>query len=232
LPQQGKVDFLLSHDCDYELSIAAHTHNIVTAHVVHPLVYNFWQCLETDKTKVYDILLDEAFRFDKDEFTFMQETWNSWESTHAQAALFFLLTAASSVGRPSRGTLHPTNINALTFSRLKLFKKPTNLTFYYNEERLLEKISQIDTDALVIHGGDYRYNLFDYGKPHAPEEYIINHQRLHEEWSNMPSNTFLLYNYDEKLMEKYPLSDITMINKYGSPTKWRNECKEIIIAKR
>lgn len=232
LPTQGKVDFLLSHDCDYELTIAAHTHNEVMAHIAHPLVYNFWNCLLTDRDKIYQILIGESMRFNKEEFIHMQETWNSWNSPYSKAALFFLLTAASSVGRPSKGELNENNINAMTFSRLRLFKKPGNLTLNYNEEKVIQKIKSINTDALVIHCGDYSHNLLDYGKPAAPEEYTINHRSLYENWHSMPPNTFLLYKYDPELLEKYPLKDITLINKYGHPTKWKNECKEIIIAKR
>jgi hypothetical protein len=232
LPSQARVDFLLSHACECEIMVATHTHNEVRAHIPHPLVYNFWDCIQRDKDKIYNVLLDDTLRFDKEEFTMVQETWHEWKSAYSRAALFFLLTAVSSEGMPSRGSLQTQGLTALTYSRLRLFKKPFNLSFLHTPESLFEKIVSIDTDVLVINGGEFRYNLFDYGKPHSQEEYLINHQGLYEQWDDLPLNTFLLYKFDPELLERYTNAEIIMINKYGSRTKWQNECKELIIAKR
>ena len=101
LPNQGKVECALRYDCELELYIASHTYNDVSVRITHPHVYNFWNCLIEDKQRVYDILLSDWFKFGKQDFHMLQKDWSTWTDPFHRAALFFILSAASS-NAPSR----------------------------------------------------------------------------------------------------------------------------------
>ena len=231
LPNQGKVEFALSYDCELELYIASHTYNDVSVRINNQHVYNFWNFLIEDKQRVYDILLSDWFKFGKQDFHMLQKDWSTWTDPFHRAALFFILSAASSKGIPSAGKLDLSNMHALTYSRLKLFKRPANLELILDDGDI-HSLQKSDADAVVILGGDYHYNTLEYGLPQGAESVMIKHDHIYSNWDGFSDNTYLLYNYHPELMTKYQHSHITMIDKYGLSTKWQNECKELIIAKR
>lgn len=229
IPDSASVNTLWFYSGDVELALSRGVRQ-VTAHTTQIEVLNFWKTLSEVPREIYEILLSKPFLFELGDYHRLQDSWHRWPSLKGRAALFFVLSTASEIGLVSRGALNTTHLNAVSYSRVMTFKKPTNLDFQWVKGNPLDLKIPAE-EYTIINAGNHHTNIFDYGKAIGPEEALIDHKEIRERWADMSPKTLLVYNYTPCLLGEYSDSDITMISEFGKPTAHEALCKELIIAK-
>ena len=224
------VHSFLFYSGKLELSLAAEK-RFVVAHTNKYPIYEFWTCAMHDPKRVAGIAEKFFPVAHQDLFEVLQKEWPSYTGHYTRAGLFFLLNCCSSTGDISCGELKNENFNSYALRCLKSFSV-NNL--YLRRDVDPNYLSGLDTvgkaDCLLFPVGKYSFNLFEEGKSRGPEMTLVNHKKLKEKLEGLDRKWLVAYKYHPKVLKAYKDYKITMISKYGQPTKHTKMCEDIVIA--
>tara|TARA_R110002110_G_scaffold169909_1_gene371837 strand:- start:18 stop:701 length:684 start_codon:yes stop_codon:yes gene_type:complete len=220
----------LFYDGAIEFNLAKDTRFII-AHTNRYVVYEFWKCAMLDSTKLSEIAGDFFPVENKKMFQVYQDTFTENMDLFLRSALFFVLNQCSDNALVSSGALKNTECNPLNFSYLKNFS-PSNFHLEFdNKDDFMDGIKKVDDeDYILLPIGRCTSNLFEEGKPAGIEEVKVYHKKIKEFFETTDKKVILLYYASPRVFKWYKDSNITMINKWGTKTNKRSECKEVLIA--
>ena len=92
------------------------------------------------------------------------------------------------------------------------------------------KFDIVDVDILLFPVGKYSLNLFEEGKSRGPEMTPVNHRSLKGKLETVKRKWLVVYKYHPQVLKEYKDYNVTMISKYGQPTKHEKMCEDIVIA--
>jgi len=224
------VHSFLCYGADVEIAltqagcfVAAHTN-------VYPL-YEFWVCALHNPRRIVHTALH--FYPIKSEMMFkvLQGAWREYDGHYTRAGMFFLLNQCSSTGLISCGELKNENFTPRDARRLDRFRVG-NLHLVYDEgEDYLDGVSRAaDADYLLFPVGKYSLNLFEEGTNRGAEMTLVNHKKLRAKLETQEKKWLAIYKYHPQVLRDYENYNVTMISKYGQPTKHQKMCEDIVIA--
>ena len=230
IPKGSVIDSHLFFSGQLELSLTEYE-RFVCARTTQYVIFEFWNCLMLDPKRIYNIAVNEKFKFNESDFDYLQENWPKQHGEYIRSALFFTLNRCSDTGFISSGNLSLDNFNRVSLAALNSFRPPKNFHLVHDAD-LYESL-QKNTEAThtVVNIGKYDYNLFDTGKSFGYEETIVNHSKVKNILFETNKKMALIYKNDKRLLEHFKNTnyDLTFINKYGTICSSTN-ASEVIIA--
>ena len=230
LPPQSLVHSFLCYSAHLELGLASAGH-YVAAHTVKYPIYEFWHSLLSDPARVHT-LVEHLYPFESvHAFEALQESWPSRRGQFMRSALFYLLIACSSQLSPSHGEFRKSALTPMMLRRLKYFSSSKFYVMWDDSGDYLNSFSLDDGSHIALFPvGKYTFNLFEEGKSRGPECTLVNHQKLKEKLEGSLGKWIVVYKYHPRVLKEYKHYNITMISKYGQPTKHEKMCEDIVIA--
>lgn len=230
IPATAVIHSFLFYDGAIEFNLASNT-RFVVAHTNRYVVYEFWRCATLDPERV-STFAEYFFPVEsKRMFEVYQTSFTTYVDPFVRAATFFMLNQCSDSSLISSGGLQNTECNPLMLSHLKNFS-PQNFHLQFdNNDDFIESIQEVDNDGYILMRlGDCTLNLFEEGKSAGVEEVKVCHKKIKEFFETTDKKVILLYYASSRVFKWYKDSNITMINKWGTETNKRSECKEVLIA--
>jgi len=212
-----------------ELSLSRYDFDI-NSHTQRPAIAEFWYCLFENPELLYHKIQYKDFIPKTDmQFAILQKTFLDYKDPYFRAALFFMLTTCSDLGRPSCGKFDKTKLTAVVLNRLKSFKKPKNFNLHYGDNSYQQIFSnKIIGDYILFPNLIFNYNLFDYGKSSSFDSQIVNHSFLRDLLSKQ-KKTILIYNNHPALLKFFNKFNITLVDKYGNISNNSTNYEEAIV---
>ena len=230
IPKGSVVNSFLFFDGKLELSLAA-GNRFVIAHTNKYVIYEFWDCVMKNPTKVVEMA---KFLFpiqDENVFHVLQENWPRYYDPYVRSALFFLLNRCSANGLISAGKLDPKNYNPLALSQLKRFDAKN---FHIEWDKTEEFIKGIENakkaDYLLLPVGKFNYNFFEHGKSRGFEMTPVDHQKLFQTLHKTDDKWVVVYKAHSKLYNLYKEYNVMMLDKHGKLVTNKDKCEEVVIA--
>ena len=230
IPQGSIVHSFLFYGGEAELSLAR-SKRFVVAHTNRYALYEFWTCALHDPLRVSQAA-EYFFPIENESlFEVLQKGWDSYRGHFTRAGIFFLLNHCSIGGFVSCGELKNENFSPMVLHRLRGFSIDNFYLFYDECEDYLRGIDAVKrADYLLFPVGKYSFNLFDEGKNRGSETTLVNHKKLKEKLQKLDRKWVVVYKYHPRVLKEYKDYNVTMISKYGQPTKHENMCEDIVIA--
>lgn len=213
-----------------ELSLSKYNFTI-NSYTQRLAILEFWYCLFENPKLIYYKIQHKDFMPRNDfDFTVTQKNFLTYNDPYFRAALFFVLTMCSDLGRPSCGNFDRSGLSVMAMNRLKTFKKPDNFQLYHQEKSHRDTFSgDILSDYVLFPDLIFNYNLFDYGKNSSFDSQIINHSFLRDYLLSEHKRTILVYNHHPALLKFFKQFNITMIDKYGNISRDSKNYEEAIV---
>ena len=232
IPEGKVIDSYLLFDGSLEVALSKYQ-RFVCAHTTQYVVYEFWRCLLEDPKQIYNIVTSEHFKFDEQDYEYLQEHWARYKDQYMRSALFYLLNKCSSTGAVSHGALNFDNFNIANLLDLKSFKVPRNMHITHdNSSDFIDTLSaKTSGEYNIINAGLFSLDYFIDGKSFGLEETRYEHRDLYEYFKATDKNTIVIYKNRKQAIEMYKDSakKLIFLNQYGKPTT-QEKAKEIIIA--
>ncbi|MEE3197586.1 MAG: hypothetical protein VX225_03990, partial [Pseudomonadota bacterium] len=230
IPKGSVVNSFLFFGGGLELKLAQ-SDRFVIAHTNRYVVYEFWHCAMQDPQRIVEMSKALFPIDDPNTFHILQESWPKYHDPFARSALFFLLNRCSESGWISAGKLNKKHFNPLALSHLSRFNPKNFFILWDKEEELVDNIKDIkESEYLLFPIGDFSYNFFEYGKNKGYEMSTVHHKNLRETLKTLDNKWALIYNYHPQVLRLYKDFNVTMINKRGRVTGWKQDCQEVIVA--
>lgn len=230
VPEGTVVDSHLFFSGDIELSLAKYN-RFVCARTTQFVVFEFWKCLLEDSSRIFNIVSSEHFKFEIEDYPFLQEHWAHYKDEYIRSSFFYLLNKLSDTGGVSSGNFKNNKINKTMLANLKTFKMPKNFHLIHDKCDFVPSLS-IDThcDYKLINAGNYISDTFLDGKTFGLEDTKFSHNDLHLWLDTTNTKTIILYKFNDSVVKKYKNHNLTFINEYGKITDNIDKVKEIIVA--
>lgn len=230
IPQGSVVDSHLFFSGQIEISLAKYN-RFVCARTTQYVIFEFWKCLLNDSKKIYDIISSEHFKFEIDDYAYLQEKWAHFKDEYIRSSFFYLLNNLSDTGGISSGNLVGDKINNIMLANLKTFKKPTNFHLIHDKKNFIDSLkTKTQSNYKLINVGNYVNDLFIDGFTYGLEDTRFYHNDLFSHFENTRDKTILLYKFKKEVIDMYKEYNTQLIDVYGRPTTEVDKCKEVIIA--
>jgi len=230
IPPGAVIHSFMFYDGVMELNLASDA-RLIVAHTNRYVVYEFWRCITLDPAKVAEMVKYFFPVESKRMFEVYQDSFTTYMDPYVRSATFFMLNQCSDNGLVSSGDLSTTECNPLALSYLKNFS-PQNFHLQFDkEDNFIDSMKGVDDkEYILIPIGHCTLNLFEEGKSAGVEEVKVYHKKIKEFFEATDKKVILLYYVSPRVLKWYKDSNITMINKWGTKTNKRSECKEVLIA--
>ena len=232
IPEGGVIDSYLLFDGALEIALSKYQ-RFVCAHTTQYVVYEFWRCLFEDPRQIYNIVTSEHFKFEEQDYEYLQEHWAKYKDQYMRSALFYLLNKCSTTGAISHGALDHNKFNISNLFDLKTFKVPSHMHLLYdNNTTFIDSLQNNGKgEYSIINAGLFSLDYFADGKSYGLDETRFEHKELHEYFANTNKKTIIIYKFRKQAYELYSQNceNIILLNKYGNETNIK-QAEEILIA--
>lgn len=231
VPEGKVVDSFLLFDGDLEISLSKYR-RFVCAHTTQYVVYEFWKCLFENPKQIYAIATSEHFKFEEEDYEFLQENWAHYKDQYIRSAFFYVLNKSSTTGAISHGALDLNKLDIANLADLKMFKAPSNMHLIHDNTEFIDSIKSANNGEYnIINAGNFSLDYFVDGKGFGLEETRFEHKHLHEYFKNTDKKTIIVYKNRKQAVELYQNTAKTLLflNQYGKQTN-QDKAKEILIA--
>jgi len=232
IPAGSVVHSFLLYGGSLELNLAE-DRRFVCAYANRQTIYDFWKCILDNPQQVYEIVTGDAMKLGGENmFHLLQESWYTYADPYLRSSLFFILNRCSSEGMISAGQMDTKNFHPIALSYLQNFKASNFHLRFVQDRDVFDRVPLTEgADYLLFPIGKFNFNLFDGGKSRGHETTIVHHRKLAEQLCTMTEQKWIVvYKFHPELFKLYKEANITMLNKYGRPTRDRTQCSEVIIA--
>lgn len=232
IPEGSVVDSYLLFDGSLELSLCKYQ-RFVCAHTTQYVVYEFWKCLFENPQQIYNIVSSEHFKFEEQDYEYLQEHWAHYKDQYIRSALFYLLNKCSTTGAISHGSLDFNKFNNPDLANLKTFKPPRNIHTIHDKGMSFIESLHVDSagEFNIINAGLFYLDYFVDGKSFGLDETKFEHKHLYEYFLDTGKKTIIIYKFRKQAYDLYSkeAKTLLLIDQYGKQTNLEN-AKEILIA--
>tara|TARA_R100000278_G_scaffold122840_2_gene110179 strand:+ start:325 stop:1029 length:705 start_codon:yes stop_codon:yes gene_type:complete len=232
VPEGSIVDSYLLFDGALEIALSKYQ-RFICAHTTQYVVYEFWKCLFENPNQIYNIVTSEHFKFDEQDYEYLQEHWAKYKDQFIRSAFFYLLNKCSTTGAISHGKLDFNKFNISNLFDLKTFKAPHHMHLVYDKNIDFIDSLQIETKGnyCLINAGVFSLDYFADGKSYGLDETRFEHKVLYQFFSNTDKKTIIIYKFRKQAYDLYSkeAKTLMLIDQYGKQTDVEN-AKEILIA--
>jgi len=225
LPNDTKrVAFPFLGGASVELGLASRGYD-VTGYTDFRLLYDFWDCIQRDPEKMYQM----AMRFhpmpDPKLFYMLQKKVYQPHDEFLRSALFYVLTLCADGSCATSGEIESgtPRFSPLRLMQLSKFQCENFKVRYKGYEEVISKTK----DFMVCIPPPYLTSNFSRAVT-IPEKPQIDHVR-YASLMQEKNNWIILYNYHEKLRKLYPDNEMVMLDSACRVTEDESAAEEVVI---
>ena len=236
IPQNSTVSSILLYSGILDCGLAADT-RYVTSHTEKYCIYEFWNCVLDNPSKVAGLTKSIYNRLAKVPpnqipplLIELQKGNNRSPDPYVCAAYFFLLNQLSEDGTVSSGKVGLNKFNPISLHTLQSFKINNFYLSWEEGEGFLETLEKQESDFLLLPVGNYSHNLFERGKSQGFETTVIHHSKLFDSLASTDAKWVVIYKKHLDIFDMYKNYNLFMIDKHGKQTIKKDNCGDIVIA--
>ncbi len=198
----------------------------MTAYTEYRLLYDFWQCIQMDPGKLYQMASSFYPVREQKLFSMLQKKVYQPDDEFLRSALFYVLNHCSEQGSTTGGRLDPgtPHFNEMRLNQLASFEaQPFTL--------------ELESYTTALDAGNYLVCAMpEYIKSNLAAAVVIPErpQLNHKKFAKMIKSRdvpgwILLYKYNKELLELYSGSEILMFTEAYRPTSNPDRAEEVLI---